>query len=164
MKLEDFKAGGWKQQYQYKSFMPECINREWTWDDPGTNMLLAEANRALGELNAFSLIVPDIDLFIQMHVAKEAQTSSRIEGTQTELDEVLMPENQIAAEKRDDWREIQNYIQAMNASDYAQNINLSRGPVFGGYFNLRLSMSRYRKLIVFNENQGEIGLKSAFPQ
>ncbi|MBL4774519.1 MAG: Fic family protein [Mariprofundus sp.] len=121
MKLEDFKAGEWKQQYQYKSFVPGFINREWTWDDPGTNMLLAEANRALGELNAFSLIVPDIDLFIQMHVAKEAQTSSRIEGTQTELDEVLMPENQIAAEKRDDWREIQNYIQAMNESVDALN-------------------------------------------
>jgi len=77
---------------------------------------LAEANRALGELNAFSLIVPDIDLFIQMHVVKEAQTSSRIEGTQTELNEVLMPENQIAAEKRDDWREVHNYIQAINES------------------------------------------------
>jgi len=121
MKLEDFKAGKWKQQYQYKSFAPEYINKEWTWDDPATNMLLAEANRALGELNAFSLIVPDIDLFIQMHVAKEAQTSSRIEGTQTELDEVLMPENQIAVDKRDDWHEIQNYIKAMNESVDALN-------------------------------------------
>jgi len=126
MKLEDFKAGEWKQQYQYKSFAPEFINKEWTWDDPSTNMLLAEANRALGELNAFSLIVPDIDLFIQMHVAKEAQTSSRIEGTQTELDEVLMPENQIAVDKRDDWHEIQNYIQAMNESvDALKSLPLS---------------------------------------
>jgi len=116
MKLEDFKAGKWTQQYQYKSFAPATINHEWTWDDSTTNTLLAEANRALGELNAFSLIVPDIDVFIQMHVVKEAQTSSRIEGTQTELDEVLMPENQIAAEKRDDWREVHNYIQAMNES------------------------------------------------
>jgi len=75
MKLEDFKAGVWEQQYQYKSFAPETVNHEWSWDDPVTNTLLSEANRALGELNAFSLIVPDIDLFIQMHVAKEAQTS-----------------------------------------------------------------------------------------
>jgi len=116
MKLEAFKAGMWKQQYQYKSFAPEKVNHDWTWDDPTTNTLLAGANRALGELNAFSLIVPDIDLFIQMHVAKEAQSSSRIEGTQTELDEVLMPENQIAAEKRDDWHEVLNYIQAINES------------------------------------------------
>jgi len=116
MKLEAFKAGLWTQQYQYKSFAPEKVNHEWTWDDPTTNTLLAAANRALGELNAFSFIIPDIDLFIQMHVAKEAQTSSRIEGTQTELDEVLMPESQIAAEKRDDWREVHNYIQAINES------------------------------------------------
>ena len=64
-------------------------------EDPVVNTLLEQANRMLGELNAFSLIVPDIDLFIEMHVVKEAQTSSRIEGTQTGIDEALMSEDQI---------------------------------------------------------------------
>lgn len=114
MKFEGFEAGRWVQRYQYKSFEPVPVNREWTWDDATTNTLLERANRALGELNAFSLIVPDIDLFIHMHVVKEAQTSSRIEGTQTGIDEALMPEDQIAPEKRDDWREVRNYIQAVN--------------------------------------------------
>lgn len=126
MKLEDFKAGHWAARYQYKSFEPEPVNHEWTWDDPAINTLLEQATRALGELNAFSLIVPDIDLFIEMHVVKEAQTSSRIEGTRTELDEALMPEEQISPEKRDDWREVRNYIDAVNmAVDELQRLPLS---------------------------------------
>lgn len=116
MKLEAFKAGHWVARYQYKSFEPEPVIHEWTWNDPTINTLLEQATRALGELNAFSLIVPDIDLFIEMHVVKEAQTSSRIEGTQTGLDEALMPEEQISPEKRDDWREVRNYIDAVNTA------------------------------------------------
>ena len=116
MKFETFKAGVWQQRYQYKSFEPVLVDHEWLWQDPAINTLLEAANRALGELNAFSLIVPDIDLFIEMHVVKEAQTSSRIEGTQTGMDEALMPEDQIEPEKRDDWREVRNYVDAVNAA------------------------------------------------
>lgn len=116
MKLETFKAGRWHQRYQYKSFEPVAVNHEWIWEDAAINALLEQANRALGELNAFSLIVPDIDLFIGMHVIKEAQTSSRIEGTQTGIDEALMPEELIQPEKRDDWREVRNYIDAVNTA------------------------------------------------
>lgn len=114
MKFETFKAGIWRKQYQYKSFSPVTIDREWTWEDATINTLLEQANRALGELNAYSLIVPDIDLFIEMHVVKEAQTSSRIEGTQTGIDEALLAEEQVRPEKRDDWREVRNYIDAVN--------------------------------------------------
>ena len=114
MKFESFVAGNWQERYQYRSFEPTLVNQAWNWEDAGISVLLEDANRALGELNAFSLIVPDIDLFIQMHVAKEAQTSSRIEGTQTEMDEALLSEEMIAPEKRDDWREVRNYIDAVN--------------------------------------------------
>lgn len=114
MKFETFKAGKWQSRYQYKSFEPVTVDHEWSWEDARINALLEQANRALGELNAFSLIVPDIDLFVEMHVVKEAQTSSRIEGTQTGIDEALMPEEDIRPEKRDDWREVRNYIDAVN--------------------------------------------------
>ena len=94
MKFETFQAGVMRQRYQYKSFEPVLVNHEWAWEDATINALLEAANRAL--------IVPDIDLFIEMHVVKEAQTSSRIEGTQTGIDEALMSEEQIQPEKRDD--------------------------------------------------------------
>lgn len=114
MKFETFQAGQWQKRYQYKSFEPVFVNHEWSWEDPIINTLLEKATGALGELNAFSLIVPDIDLFIKMHVAKEAQSSSRIEGTQTGLDEALLNEEHIRPEKRDDWREVRNYIDAIS--------------------------------------------------
>ena len=114
MKLEAFKPGRWQQRLQYKSFEPALVNHDWTWEDPQINVLLEAANRALGELNAFSLIVPDIDLFIEMYVVKEAQTSSRIEGTNTGIDEAVLPEEQVKPENRDDWREVRNYIDAVN--------------------------------------------------
>ena len=112
--FENFQSGVWRQQYQYQSFSPQRVNRLWCWEDPRINTLLEQATRALGELNAFSLIVPDVDLFIEMHIAKEANQSSRIEGTQTAMDEAVMREELIAPEKRDDWREVRNYVDAIN--------------------------------------------------
>ncbi|MHB0818659.1 Fic family protein [Stutzerimonas stutzeri] len=116
MQVEQFSSGQWLQQYQYKSFSPTPINCEWQWLDPQLNTLLERASRALAELNALSLMVPDVDLFIRMHIAKEANTSSRIEGTQTQMDEALMRKEQVAPEKRDDWQEVQNYIEAINTA------------------------------------------------
>ncbi len=116
MNFENFKAGHWIQRDQYKSFEPVKINVEWIWKEPTINVLLEKATQSLGELNAYSLIVPDVDVFIQMHVVKEAQSSSRIEGTQTEINEVLLPAEQIAPEKKDDWQEVSNYIEALNTS------------------------------------------------
>ena len=126
MKLEDFKAGSYRQQFQYQSFTPTSVNHVWYWQDPQINTLLESATRNLSELNAFSLLVPDVDLYIQMHIVKEANTSSRIEGTRTQMDEAIMDQEQIDPERRDDWQEVQNYIQAMNeALDELSRLPLS---------------------------------------
>ncbi len=126
MDIKDFIAGTYFSQYQYKSFLPEKINKEWIVSNPQVNKLLEEANLKLGELNAFSLIVPDVDLFIRMHIVKEATTSSRIEGTQTHIEEAVLKEKDVAPEKKDDWREVQNYIDSMNSAiDSLANLPVS---------------------------------------
>ncbi|MCW9024204.1 MAG: Fic family protein [Gammaproteobacteria bacterium] len=114
MTMEEFIAGELKQQFEYKSFQPNFVNLQWSWDSPEINTRLEKSSRALAELNAFSLIVPDIDLFIRMHVQKEASQSSKIEGTQTHIDDVILDVSQVDPEKRDDWQEVQNYVQAMS--------------------------------------------------
>ena len=116
MKLEKFTSGTYAKQYGYRSFSPSKINVEWIWEDSKLNTLLAEANRKLGSFDAYSTYIPDVDIFIEMHVAKEAAKSSKIEGTQTGIDEVVKEKVQVYPERRDDWQEVHNYIEAMNVS------------------------------------------------
>ena len=116
MDIKDFTSGKYLKQKGYRSFSPKEINHSWIISSPEVNNLLAQANRLIGELNAFSQIIPDVDFFIAMHILKEATTSSRIEGTKTNMEEALVREEDINPEKRDDWAEVHNYIKAINKS------------------------------------------------
>ncbi len=114
MDLNRFNAGKKAQRYQYKSFEPCEINIAWKIDNVELVMLLSQASIKLGELNAFSQLIPDIDFFIKMHIFKEGTKSSKIEGTRTNFDEALQKVDYIQPEKKDDWQEVQNYVLAMN--------------------------------------------------
>ena len=115
--MKNFVSGAYKQQTEYKSFTPTMLHEtELNWKTDKTLALWGNAKRYLGELNAYSSLVPNVDFFIEMHIIKEATESSRIEGTQTNIDEVILPKDHIAPERRDDWQEVRNYIDAMNHS------------------------------------------------
>ena len=112
--MKNFIAGTYRQQQEYQSFTPSFVNRHFAWENPQINILMARAMQLLGELNAYAELIPDIDFFIQMTIAKEARDSNLLEGTRTELDEVVLPQTEIPPTRRDDRQEVQNYIEAMN--------------------------------------------------
>lgn len=112
--MNTFHAGDYVSQGWYNSYQPNPINRDWVIEDMELVNLLSKADRIVGRLDMFSEYVPNIDLFISMHVYKEATKSSNIEGTQTKMEEALLDEEEVPLDKRDDWAEVQNYIIAMN--------------------------------------------------
>jgi Fic family protein len=116
MSISSFKSGKLVQRVKYKSFEPTLIHTQWHLDNDMVALLLSQADQKLGELNAFSQLIPDVDFFIKMHVLKEGTKSSRIEGTNTNIDEAVQKEEYINPEKKDDWQEVQNYVQAMNTA------------------------------------------------
>jgi len=70
----------------------------------------------LGQLNSFAKLVPNVDLFIHLHITKEAVVSSKIEGTQTHFDKAFLQIENVTPERKGDWQEIQNYTEALNTA------------------------------------------------
>ncbi len=114
--MDSFKSGIYVNQGYHKSFEPNQINKNWKITNMEIIHLLSQADRYLGKLDTYSEYV-NIDLFIRMHIAKEATQSSKIEGTQTNIEEAFLSKIEIGKEKRDDWEEVQNYINAMNEAE-----------------------------------------------
>jgi Fic family protein len=92
--MKNFKSGHYINQGYYKAFVPNPINCSWQFGDMEVIRLLSLADRQLGRLDMYSEYV-NIDLFISMHIAKEATQSSRIEGTQTGMEEAFMQRKNI---------------------------------------------------------------------
>ena len=112
--VEKFKSGTYRNNGDFKSFIPTPINDTWTWSSPEINSLLSQADREIGALSSYSEFIPDLEIYIRMHIRVEANKSNRIEGTRTSIEEDMLPKENLIPEKRDDVQEIENYIKAMD--------------------------------------------------
>ncbi|MBS9775575.1 MAG: Fic family protein [Fusobacterium sp.] len=112
--FEKFKAGNKIKQDYYSAFVPNKVNLKWKWENSDIDMLLEKANLELGSLNSFADLIPNIDIYIKMHIRTEANKSSKIEGTKTSIEEEMLNIEDISPEKRDDYQEVHNYINALN--------------------------------------------------
>jgi Fic family protein len=100
----------------YRAFIPAPLPPDPPIQiDSDMQVLLSQADRALGRLDGSIQTLPHTDLFVMMYVRKEAVLSSQIEGTQSSLQDVLAAEAQIlSADHPQDVGEVVNYVAAMN--------------------------------------------------
>lgn len=97
----------------YQAFVPNPLPPNIEWN---TNLVssLSRADFVLGKLSAEGAKLPNPHLLIRPFITREAVLSSKIEGTQATLGEVLANEAGIAVDRNpNDLQEVHNYIQAL---------------------------------------------------
>jgi Fic family protein len=103
-----------KTPTDFYAFFPEPLPRR--LDLPSeVVVLLDEATGAVHRLGGVGRLIPNPHLLIGPHLRLEAVLSSRIEGTKTDVGQLLRFEAGEApnSDEADDAREVQNYIHAM---------------------------------------------------
>lgn len=95
----------------YWAFVPGPLPPKLEWDDALVSVM-SKADIALGTLSGLGETLPNPHLLIYPFIRREAVLSSRIEGTQSSLSDLLLFEA-TQVEKRGDVREVQNYVRAM---------------------------------------------------
>jgi Fic family protein len=117
----------------YWAFVPPSLWPELAFDLDLVDRLSA-ADRALGLLAGVGRSLPNPHLFSQVLLRREAVLSSRIEGTQASLSDLVLFEGQLMlfgaetgrAEERGDAREVFNYVAAVRQGlDPARSLPLS---------------------------------------
>ena len=96
---------------EYWAFVPNPLPPKLDWDDDLV-AILSKADLAVGTLSGLGENLPNPHLLIYPFIRKEAVLSSRIEGTQSSLSDLLIFEA-TQVEKWGDVKEIQNYVRAM---------------------------------------------------
>ncbi len=128
MKISQFQAGSLQsaQAYNYKYFLPNHINHLFEIDNSALQVQLETSTRLLGELNAMARMAPNIDLFIQSFIGSEATLSSKIEGTQTDIEDAFKGEMDVEIEQKDDWLEVSLYTKSLqNCIDKLEKLPIS---------------------------------------
>jgi Fic family protein len=123
MKLGDFTSAAWglcqPSVHGHLAFSPYFLPPKLVWDDELVHRL-SHADRALSELSGLGLLLPNPHMLIAPLIRREAELSSRIEGTQTTFEQLLLAELMPAAAdqgqvQRDDRREVMNYVRALES-------------------------------------------------
>jgi len=119
MRKEDFTAAATGQLVPslegQLAFVPDPLPPRAYAMDPHSIHLLAEASGALGKLSGIGSMLPNPHLLINPFQRREALMSSRIEGTTTGMEQLVLFEAQVSDSAGDaDTREVFNYIAAMN--------------------------------------------------
>src|SRR5690349_21394750 len=97
----------------YWAFVPAPPPQSLPLDEP-TELALSRADAALGELSGLGRYLPNPDLLIAPYVKREAVASSRIEGTQADLSDLLLDElSPQRSSTSGDVLEVRNYIAAL---------------------------------------------------
>jgi len=100
-------------QSGYTADVPDPLPPKLTWE-PRLLKALSDADLLLGRLAGEGWGLPNPHLLIRPFVRREAVLSSRIEGTQATLGEVLAAEAGAVVERSpDDLREVANYVVAL---------------------------------------------------
>ena len=97
-----------------RAFMPPALPPVPPVQLDRLQLLLEQANQAIGRLDGLASVLPDLSLFIYAYVRKEAVLSSQIEGTQSSLSDLLLFENEAApGVPLEDVQEVSNYVAAL---------------------------------------------------
>ena len=113
MKLENYKAGEYTRMDGYKAFILSKINYNWGWEDSTVENLLAEASSQIGELNAYSMLIPKSDIYIKMLARIEANKSSKIAGIDADINEQILNLSDILQDKQEDCAKVQTCFDAI---------------------------------------------------
>lgn len=97
----------------YRAFHPAPLPPQLEWT-PALAAALADASMLVGRLAGEGRRLPNPQVLIRPFIRREAVLSSRIEGTQATLGELLAAEAGVAVERSpDDLREVGNYVTAL---------------------------------------------------